>query len=67
MNKHGIVVDRAKIEVVVNWLPPTNVTDVRSFIGLAGYYRRFIRGFSSIATLMSRLLQTDQKFEWDGH
>ena len=67
MNKHGIGVDPAKVGAVVNWPRPINVTEVRSFLGFAGYYRRFVRGFSSIATPMTRLLQKDQKFEWNGH
>ncbi|KAG8481141.1 hypothetical protein CXB51_025905 [Gossypium anomalum] len=44
--------------------PPRNVTKVRSFLGLAGYYRRFVKGFSMIATPMTKLLQKDVKFEW---
>ena len=43
MSLKGIRVDPTKIEVVVNWKPPRNLTDVRSFLGLAGYYRRFVR------------------------
>ena len=44
----GIRVDPIKIKVVVNWKPPRSVTKVRSFLGLAGYYRRFVKGFSII-------------------
>ena len=58
-------VDIKKIEVVVEWKPPRNVTEVRSFLGLAGYYRRFVKGFSMIATPMTRLLQKNVKFECD--
>ena len=56
--------DRKKIEVVVEWKPPRNVTEVRSFLGLAGYYKRFVKGFSMIATPMMRLLQKNVKYEW---
>ena len=54
--KEGIRVDPKKIEVVVDRKPPRNVTEVRSFLGLASYYRRFVKGFSMIATPMTRLL-----------
>ena len=48
--------DPKKIEVIIKWKPPRNVTEVRSFLGLVGYYRRFVKGFSMTATLMIRLL-----------
>ncbi|KAA3487569.1 DNA/RNA polymerases superfamily protein [Gossypium australe] len=60
----GIRVDPSKISAIVDWKLPRNVTEVRSFLGLAGYYRRFVKGFSMIATLMTRLLQKDVKFDW---
>ena len=56
--------DPKKIEVVVEWKPPRNVTKVRSFLGLPGYYRRFVKGFSMIAAPMMRLLQKNVKYEW---
>ena len=60
----GIRVDPSKISAIVDWKPPKNVTEVRSFLGLAGYYRRFVNGFSIIAAPMTRLLRKDVKFEW---
>ena len=54
--------DPKKIEVIIEWKPPRNVTEVRSFLGLAGYYRRFIKGFSMTVTLMTRLLQKNVRF-----
>ena len=53
----GIRVDPAKIEAVANWKPPRSVTKVRSFLGLTGYYRRFVKGFSVIASLLTKLLK----------
>ena len=56
--------DPKKIEVIIEWKPPRNVTEVRSFLGLASYYRRFVNGFSMIAGPMTRLLQKNVRFEW---
>ena len=55
--------DQNKIEVVAEWKPPRNVTKVHSFLGLAGYYRRFVKGFSMYMAPMTRLLQKNIKFE----
>ena len=64
ISEEGISVDPQNIEAIVNWKPPTNVTEVRSFLGLAGYYRKFVEGFSKIATPLTNLLKKDQKFKW---
>ena len=64
VSKEGIRVDPKKIEFVVEWKPPRNVTEVCSFWGLAGYYRIFVKGFSMTAAPMTRLLQKNVKFEW---
>ena len=63
MSAEGIRVEPTKIEAIVNWKPPRNVTEVRSFLGLAGYYRRFVIGFSVIASLLTKLLKKGKKFE----
>ena len=63
MSVDGIRVDPVKIEAVMNWKPPRNVTEVRSFLGLDGYYRRFGQGFSVIALSLTRLLRKRVKFE----
>ena len=61
----GIRVDPAKIEAIMNWKPPRNVTKVRSFLGLAGYYRWFLKEFFVIASSLTKLFLKGVKFEWD--
>ena len=56
--------DPQKIEVVVNWKTTKNVSEVRSFFGLAGYYRKFVEGFSRIATLLTNMTRKDVKYDW---
>ena len=60
----GISVDSTNVEAIVNWLRPTNVSKVRSFLGIAGYYQRFVEGFSKLALPITKLLQKTNKFEW---
>ncbi|WMV51153.1 hypothetical protein MTR67_044538, partial [Solanum verrucosum] len=62
----GIKVDPKKTDVIRNWPRPLTPSDIRSFLGLAGYYRRFVNGFSSIASPMTKLTQKKTKFEWTG-
>ncbi|XP_074347077.1 uncharacterized protein LOC141685899 [Apium graveolens] len=60
-----IELDPAKVEAITNWPRPSNVTEVRSFLGLAGYYRRFVEGLSSIALPLTQLMRKGIKFEWN--
>ena len=62
VSAEGILVDPQKIEAIVDWKPPTNVTEVRSFLGLASYYRKFVEGFSKIATPLTKLTRKKEKF-----
>lgn len=60
----GIAVDPTKVQSVTEWLAPTSVGEIRSFLGHAGYYRRFIENFSKIAKPMTALLKKDTKLQW---
>jgi hypothetical protein len=64
ISKGGISVDRGKVQGVLSWNAPTSVGNIQSFLGLAGYYRRFIEGFLKISKPMIELLEKDKKFEW---
>ncbi|GJV66334.1 putative reverse transcriptase domain-containing protein [Tanacetum coccineum] len=64
IDSQGIHVDPAKIESVKDWASPKSATEIRQFLGLAGYYRRFIEGFSKIAKPMTKLTQKKVKFDW---
>ncbi|GJX13090.1 putative reverse transcriptase domain-containing protein [Tanacetum coccineum] len=64
IDSRGIHVDPAKIESIKDWASPKTPTEIRQFLGLAGYYRRFIEGFSKIAKSMTKLTQKGIKFDW---
>ena len=65
ISRGGVAVDPSKVEAVINWERPRNASEVRSFLGLAGYYRRFIKGFSQSALPMTKLTRKDVAYEWD--
>ena len=64
MSKVGISVDSSKVEAILNWEQPKNVCEVRSFLGLASYYRRFVEGFARLVAPMTQLTRKDVKFTW---
>ena len=61
----GVSVDPEKVEVVMSWERPKSVFEMCSFLGLVGYYRRFIEGFSRLSAPMTRLTSKEVKSEWD--
>ncbi|GJV20986.1 putative reverse transcriptase domain-containing protein [Tanacetum coccineum] len=64
IDSKGIHVDPTKIELIKDWASPKSLTEIRQFLGLADYYRRFIEGFSKIAKSMTKLTQKNVKFDW---
>jgi hypothetical protein len=64
ISKGGISMDPSKVQDVLSQNALTSVGDIQSFLGLAGYYQRFIEGFSKISKPMTELLEKDKKFEW---
>ena len=64
VSAEGVSVDPQKVEVILNWKPPTSVIKIRSFLGLAGYYRKFVEGFSKIAAPLTRLTRNEESFLW---
>ena len=64
ISNRGVAVDPSKTEAVIQWERPKTVTEVRSFLGLAGYYRRFIQNFSRIALPLTKLTRKGSPFKW---
>jgi hypothetical protein len=60
----GVLVDPGKVKDVLNWKPPTDDSDIRSFLGLVGYYHIFIQDFSKIAKPMTQLREKGKEFKW---
>jgi hypothetical protein len=64
ISDEGIIVDPVKVEAIMEWPAPTNVPEVHSFMGLAGYYRRFVEGSSKIENPITELQKKNKKFVW---
>ena len=64
ISTEGVSVDPHKMEAVISWKPPKNVSEVRSFLGLVGYYRKLIERFSKIAAPLTKLTRKDVKYDW---
>ena len=65
MSASGMSVDPEKVEAVMSWERPKSVFEIHSFLGFAGYYRRFIEDFSQLAAPMTRLTRKEVKLDWD--
>ena len=64
VSKDGIAVDPSKITAIQNWKQPSTPTEVRSFLGLASYYRKFVKNFSKISGHLTKLTKKQSKFKW---
>ena len=62
----GIEIEKEKVDRVLSWLEPRNVKDVRKFLGLANYYRKFIKDFARLARPINVLTRKDMKWRWEG-
>lgn len=65
ISKDEVAIDPAKVAPAMEWKQPKTITKVRSFLGLVGYYRRFIHDFTTIAIALTSLTKQDKKFTWD--
>ena len=64
VSKHRVQPDFSKVKAILEWETPKSVTEVRSFLGLAGYYRRFVKDFSMVAKPLTNLLKKNIPFDW---
>jgi hypothetical protein len=64
ISARGVSVNPGKVKDVLNWMPPTTTSEIRSFHGFAGYYRRFIKDFTKIAKPMMKLLEKNTALKW---
>jgi hypothetical protein len=64
LSAEGVAVDPGKVKDILNWKPPTSVHEIRSFLGMADYYCRFIPDFSKVAKPFTELLKNQIKFVW---
>ena len=67
ISKEGISIDQRKIETINKWTLPQNIAELQSFLGLASYYRKLIKGFSSIAIPLTQLLHKNMPYVWTDH
>ena len=64
ISEKGVSVDQHKVEAIRNWIPPKTVAELRSFLGLASYYQKFVEGFSTVATSLTQLLYKNTPYVW---